>query len=270
MSNENVAILRRLHQGTELLLLPNAWDAASASLFQHAGAKAIATTSAGFAWALGYQDGRSLPVAEVVAAAARIVRVIDIPLSLDIENGYSDDPAVVAELVKQLAAIGVAGINIEDGPDDPMLLAAKIEAIRAALNKTGGDMFINARTDVFLAELVPPPKRSAETIKRGKQYAEAGADGLFVPALHDSAEIRSIVSDVPLPINVMAWPGVPSVDALAGLGARRFSAGSAISQSVWASAEQAAKAFLATGDTQSSGAISARTFGEMQQLFPAN
>lgn len=119
MSNPTTAAFRRLHHNDSPLLLPNAWDAASAGLFQHAGATAIATTSAGMAWGLGYQDGRSLPVSEVVATAARIVRVLKVPLSVDIENGYSEDPHAVAQLAQRLADIGVAGINIEDGPDDP-------------------------------------------------------------------------------------------------------------------------------------------------------
>ncbi len=268
MSNQNVAALRRLHQNEKPLLLPNAWDAASASLFEHSGAAAVATTSAGVAWALGYPDGRLLPADEVIAAAARMVRVLKVPLSFDIENGYSDDPKQVAAVVKKLVDIGVAGINIEDGPDDPSLLAAKIGAIRELLERTGGDLFINARTDVFLAGLAEPALRTGETIARGKLYAASGADGLFVPAVHDEGDIRAIVAGVPLPINVMAWPGVPDVAALSALGVRRFSAGSAVSQLVWGVAERAAKAFLAAGEFESSPQLQAKQFGELQALFP--
>lgn len=265
MSKHNVAAFRRMHQAGTPLILPNAWDAASASLFAQAGAHAIATTSAGVAWSLGYRDGRAMPAAEAVDAAARMARVLDVPLSVDIENGYSDEPAEVASLVLHLASLGIAGINLEDGPDDPALLAAKIVAVRAALTAADVDLFINARCDVFLAGLVDADKRAGETIARGRRYAAAGADGLFVPAVSDTADIREIATNVPLPLNVMAWPDLPSAQDLAALGVKRLSAGSAIPQMVWDVAEHAAKAFLA-GDTSEPVT---KPFAAIQQLFPA-
>jgi 2-methylisocitrate lyase-like PEP mutase family enzyme len=258
--------LRQLHDHSTLLRLPNAWDAGSARLIEALGAKAVATTSAGFAWALGYPDGRRLPVSEVVASVGRIVRVLRVPLSVDIENGYSDDPATVADNVMRLVDLGVAGINIEDGPDAPSLLASKIEAIRNALSKAGADLFINARSDVFLARLVDKPMQAGESITRGELYASAGADGLFLPALVDASEIDTIVKAVRLPLNVMALPGLPDAATLERLGVRRLSAGSAISQVVMGQAKALAERFLLDGKSEALHE-QALPYAEMQSLF---
>ena len=270
MTNQNAKIFRDLHQNTTPLLLPNAWDAAGAGLFEQAGAKAIATTSAGMAWSLGYQDGRSLPTGEVVAAASRMMRVLKAPLSVDIENGYSDDPKTVADFVQRLADIGVAGINIEDGTDHPDLLASKIEAIRKTLSKTDSDIFVNARCDVFLANLVPSAQKVEETITRGRQYETAGADGLFVPAVSDKNDIGRIAGGAALPLNVLVWPGIPTSSALAALGVRRLSAGSALAEFIWGVAEHTVKDFLANGVVAPPLSIGPRNYSEMQLLFPAN
>jgi 2-methylisocitrate lyase-like PEP mutase family enzyme len=262
-----VSLFRRLHDATAApLVLPNAWDAVSARLFESAGAKAVATTSAGLAWALGYADGRALPVDEAVGAAARMARVLGVPLSVDIENGYSDDPKAVVGLVQRLVDIGVAGINIEDGHDDPEVLSRKIGAIREFLARTHADLFVNARTDVLLAGLAEPSKRVEETIRRATRYAAAGADGLFVPGLHEPTDIESVARATPLPLNVMAWGGLPAAASLATLGVRRLSAGSAIPQLAWATAGRAAKQFLDTGRSDALLA-GAKPFGEVQQLF---
>src|SRR5262249_7701547 len=184
---------RELHDNRTPLRLPNAWDAASARLFESAGATAIATTSAGMAWSLGFRDGRIVPADEVIAAAARIARVVTVPLSVDIENGYSDDPRTVAATVIRLAELGVAGINIEDGRDAPDALARKIEAIRSALSKSSADLFVNARSDVFLARLVDESRFVEESIARGTLYSRAGADGLFLPAIRKPEHIEPVV-----------------------------------------------------------------------------
>ena len=259
---------RRLHRGATPLILPNAWDAASARLFESLGAAAIATTSAGVAWSLGHRDGRALPVAEALAAAARIARVVDVPVSIDIENGYSNDPKAVAATVLRLVDAGVAGINIEDGRDDPSLLAAKIAAIRDAAARGGVDVFVNARTDVFLAALVEPAEQLGETRRRAATYAEAGADGLFVPGLRAACDIAAVVEGLAPPLNVMAWGGLPAAAELGRLGVRRLSAGSAIPQVALAAAERAARHFLDTGDADALVAH-AKPFGEVQGLFRA-
>lgn len=265
-TNDAAALLRRLHRTPMPLVLPNAWDTVSARLFEDLGATAVATTSAGLAWALGYADGRELPVDEAVGAVARIARVIKVPLSIDIENGYSDDPNAVVDLVQRLVDLGVAGINIEDGRDDPEILAHKIVAIREFLTRKHADLFVNARTDVFLAGLAEPSRQLEETILRATRYAAAGADGLFVPGLHQPEDIADVARATPLPLNVMAWNGLPPAAALVKLGVRRLSAGSAIPQLAWGVAARAAKHFLDTGHSDPLFA-DAKQFAEVQRLF---
>lgn len=261
-----VDTFRSLHGQSTPLLLPNAWDAGSARLIEAQGASAIATTSAGFAWALGYPDGRVLPFDEVVAAVRCIVRVLTVPLSVDVEHGYSDDPKTVAEQVLRLAELGIAGINIEDGPDPASLLAAKIEAIKAAVTKAGLDLFVNARSDVFLASLVEPAKQPQEAIARGGLYASAGADGLFVPALMRPSHIETIVRDIRLPLNVMALPGLPDAATLGRLGVRRLGAGSGIAQVVLGRTKAMAADFLAHGRSEALD-DAPLPYGEIQGLF---
>lgn len=262
----NAATFRRLHSDVLPLRLPNAWDAASARLFESQGATAIATTSAGVAWALGYQDGRKTPIDELVAAAARIARVLTVPLSIDMENGYSDEPRKVAELAMRLVDLGVAGINIEDGSDRPELLAAKIEAIRNAVSKAGSDLFVNGRCDVFLASLVENSKLVEESIARGHRYGKAGADGLFLPGIVQEAHIAAIVETVALPLNVMAWPNLVDAAKLGKMGVRRLSAGSAISQVVLATAARLAHEFLNNGRSEELSDHSI-PYPELQKLF---
>jgi 2-methylisocitrate lyase-like PEP mutase family enzyme len=261
-----VTSFRQLHVNAVPLRLPNAWDAGSARLFESQGATAIATTSAGVAWALGYQDGRLLPIDELVGAASRMARVLTVPLSVDIENGYSEDPHVVAGNVMRLVDLGIAGINIEDGPDRATLLASKIEAIRNAITKAGVDLFVNARSDVFLASLVEQSKLVEESIERGKLYAGAGADGLFLPGIVQAEDIVAIVKEISLPLNAMAWPGLPDAAGLGKLGVRRLSAGSGISQTVLGRASALAHDFLHGGRSEPvyEDAIS---YARLQDLF---
>ena len=238
-----------LHRQAQPLILPNAWDAASAKVTEQAGAQAIATTSAGVAWALGYPDGNKMTARLNAEVAARIARVINVPLSVDFENGYSDDPHVVAENIKLLLDAGVSGINIEDGHDDPDLLARKIEAIQNAAATHGSKLYVNARTDVYLATLVPPADRVLETIRRGKKYAAAGASGLFVPVVTNGEEIANIAENTALPLNILAMPGLSKAGHLGNLGVKRLSAGVSVSKVVWQALAKAAQQFLETGDS---------------------
>jgi 2-methylisocitrate lyase-like PEP mutase family enzyme len=248
--NNLAAAFRRLHTETQPLCLANAWDAGSARLIESLGAPAIATTSAGVAWALGYLDGNILPIHSLAVLAANIVRLIRVPLSVDFEAGFSDSPAVVGQNIKLLLDAGVAGINIEDGRDSAELLAAKIDEIKRCAIAHGTDLFINVRTDVYLQGLVAEDNRLEETIARGRRYQLAGADGFFVPALTEHRQIRTIVEEVHLPLNVMAWPGQSAADALGKLGVCRLSAGSAIPQVLWAHAEALAREFLTLGRSE--------------------
>jgi 2-methylisocitrate lyase-like PEP mutase family enzyme len=238
---------RALHKGPALLLLPNAWDAGSAKVLESAGATAIATTSAGVAWAHGYADGNVLPVDKVLATVTAIARVIKVPLTIDAEAGYSDDPSAVGDLAAKLVDAGAVGVNIEDGTGAPELLARKITQAKMAAARRGVDLFINARTDVYLKGLVPPPARLEETLTRAKLYKEAGADGLFPAKVTAPGEIEEIARHCGLPMNVLAWPGLPEVAQLVALGVRRLSAGSALPQQLYGRASALAKAFLQDG-----------------------
>jgi 2-methylisocitrate lyase-like PEP mutase family enzyme len=263
--SHSAGAFRRLHQDG-LLILANAWDAGSARLVESLGAKAIATTSAGVAWAHGYADGDLLPVPLLLATVADIARVIQVPLTIDCEGGYSSDPEAVAETVAAVVRAGAVGINIEDGSSAPDLLCAKIERIKRALAGIGADAFVNARTDVYLRGLVPPGQRVAETLARAARYRAAGADGLFVPYLADRAEIRAITAGAGLPVNVLVRPGLPHAAELLSLGVRRLSAGSDVAEAALGRIRTLVTAFLADGASEplSEGAI---PYPEVQALL---
>ncbi len=258
----SVSTFRALHDGPDLLVLANAWDAGSARLVESLGAPAVATTSAGLAWALGYADGGPMPADAALGAARTIARVLTVPLSVDFENGYSADPSIVASYVTQLVAAGVAGINLEDGAGTPELTAAKVEAIKSAVGK---DVFVNLRTDVYLRGLAPEGARVAEVLGRAKTYRDAGADGLFVPGLSLPDEISAVVAEAGLPLNVMDWPGLPSPAELATLGVRRFSAGASMAAAVWGTTRALAESFLGAGTLPATSP--AMDYGEVQRLF---
>jgi len=239
-------VFRGLHD-RGLLILPNAWDAGSARLIASLGAKAIATTSAAVAWSHGYPDGDLLPMPLLLATVADIARAVTIPLSVDMEGGYSNDPAAVGEAVAAVIEAGAVGINIEDGAGDPDLLCAKIERARRAGVRLGVDLFVNARTDVYLRDLAPKDRRVALTLARAERYRACGADGIFVPGLTDATEIRTVRAAVPLPLNLLAQPGLPPASELDALGVRRLSAGSGIAQAVFGKIAALTEAFLRTG-----------------------
>ena len=231
------------------MLLPNAWDVASAVAIADAGAKAIATTSAGVAWSLGVPDGAGLGATRAAAVIARIVAALDVPVSADIEAGYDDVPATVAAVLQA----GAAGVNIEDRRDgsglyEPAEQAGRLAAARAAAR--GIPFWINARTDVFLAG----SRRIDDALQRSAAYAAAGADSLFVPGLVDPAGIAELAAG-PLPVAVMVWPGAPSVPDLAAVGVVRISLGSAIAQAAYAVAARATAELLTAGtyDTSAGG-----------------
>lgn len=248
MSAENAATFHKLHE--DLLILPNAWDAASARIVQDAGAKAIATTSASLAWAQGYADGHHFPVEKLVVTIEAISRAISIPLSCDAEGGYSDDPKQAAENVAKLIDAGAVGINLEDGRWPHELHLKKIEAIRAAAEKKGVKLFINARTDVILKQLVPAEQGVEEALRRAAGIERAGGNGLFVPGLAAASQISAIVNGTKLPLNIMARPGAPAAAQLRDLGVRRLSAATGLFNVAMASAREAAEDFLRDGDSE--------------------
>lgn len=264
----NARLFRSLHDGPDLLSIANCWDAGSARVIESLGVRALATTSAGVAWTNGYRDGNALPVERLAAVVRAITRVIRVPLSVDFEGGYSSDPATVGENVAAIVDAGAVGINIEDGGAPPELLEAKIAAVKKSAARIGVDLFVNARTDVYLRGLVPEAARVEETLARAKRYRDAGADGIFVPKVVDDAAIRTIAASIGLPLNVLAWPGLPAASELAALGVRRLSAGSALAQLAFGRTAASAAAFLHTGRSEPlvDGAIA---FGEINALFPA-
>ena len=261
----NAATFRQLHDDG-LLLLANAWDAGSARLIESLGAQAIATTSAGVAWANGHADGSHLPMQDLIDTAARIARVIRVPLSVDFEDGYASDPATVADNVARVIDAGAVGINIEDGADSPELLAAKIEQVKRVAAERGVDLFVNARTDVYLRGLAGEDKRVEETLARAARYRDAGADGLFVPGLADVGQIGEVVASAGLPLNVMSLPSLPSAVELEALGVRRLSAGAAISISAMEYVAGLASNFFQSGDA-SPAAGKALDYGSINALF---
>ncbi|GGC75671.1 isocitrate lyase/PEP mutase family protein [Undibacterium terreum] len=246
-TSQSAAAFRELHYQATPVLLPNAWDAGSARLIESLGAAAIATTSAGVAWSLGYRDGNALPVEVYAARAASISRVISVPLSVDIEGGYADDPAKVAETVSRLIDAGTVGINIEDGVGSPDLLCRKVEAVRAVGERCGVPLYINVRTDVYARGLAPEGQRVTEVLARARGYRTAGADGLFVLGLVKSEEMSAIARDSGLLLNVIVWPELPPLDALAEFGVRRVSVGSWFPQTLWAHTAQLVRGFLRDG-----------------------
>jgi 2-methylisocitrate lyase-like PEP mutase family enzyme len=249
-----------------LLLLPNCWDAGSATIMAAQGASALATSSAAVAWALGYGDGDKLPVPMLAACLAAITRNLQIPLTADIEGGYSDEPAQVGATVAAVIDAGVIGINLEDGHSPPALLARKIEAARTAAERAGVKLFINARSDVFLKGLVPPQQRVAETLARAGQYRSAGADGLFAAGARQSGDIAALAAGTPLALNILALSGVPKAAELATLGVRRLTSGSGIAESVYARVAQLTRDFLREGDGAALAA-DAIDYGQLNTLM---
>jgi 2-methylisocitrate lyase-like PEP mutase family enzyme len=264
--SDAAATFRHLHRGPDVLLLANCWDAGSARLLESLGCRAVATTSAGVAWAHGYPDGDAVPVERLVATVGAIARVIGVPLTVDVEGGYSDDPATVGETIAAVVDAGAVGVNIEDGSGTPELLAAKIACAKEAAARRGVDLFVNARTDVYLRDLVPGSARVPETLARAARYRDAGADGLFVPKVVAPGDIREIASAAGLPLNVLAWPGLPPARELGALGVRRLSAGSAIAQNAWGRAAAVARAFLDRGRSEPL-AENAMPYPEINALF---
>jgi len=258
-------LFRNLHRGPGLLLLPNAWDAVTARLIESLGAQAIATTSAGLAWSRGYPDGNALPEEQLIAAIRDIARVIRVPLTVDIEAGYSDDPAAVARLVARVLAVGVVGINIEDGERSPDLLCKKIAAIREQAH-SGADVFINARTDVYLRGVAKGEAASAEVIRRASRYHAAGCDGLFIPGLATADAMAALSAAIaPMPLNVMVVPNLPLLDTLEKSGVRRLSAGSAIAQAAIGRTSHLVSSFLA--GTMSGMFDASADYGAVNRLF---
>ncbi len=224
---------RQLHRGPGVLILPNAWDVASARIFEDAGFPAIATTSAGIAFSLGYPDGQRIPREEMLARIGRIARAVQVPVTADIESGYGSSPEDAARTTRELIQAGVVGMNLEDGsgnPDRPLidlrLAIEKVRAARQAAVEMRAQIWINARTDVYLLPGGNPDADYSEAFRRLVAFREAAADSVFAPGLKDADTIGRLVKAVECPLNILGGVGTPSIPELAKLGVTRVSVGS--------------------------------------------
>jgi 2-methylisocitrate lyase-like PEP mutase family enzyme len=237
-----------LHQGERPLLLPNPWDRGSAKLLASLGFEALATTSSGAAATLGRWDG-AMTSEEAIASATAIVEATDLPVSADLENGFADDPAGVAETLRQAIAAGLAGASIEDysGREEAPIYdigqAAERVAAAAEVARGPSRLVLTARAENHLRGVGD----LADTIARLQAYQEAGADVLYAPGLKRIEDIRQLVSSVDLPVNVLAWPGAPSVPELAAAGVRRVSVGGAFAFAALGAAVEAARELIDKG-----------------------
>ena len=234
---------RALHQGPELFLLPNPWDAGSARLFEWLGYAALATTSGGFAATLARLDGQ-VTLDEALAHGAEIAAATSLPVSADLENGFADEPAGVAETIRLAAAAGLAGCSVEDytqRDEQPIydlgLARDRIAAAAEAAKDTPGPLVLTARAENYLHGRPD----LADTIGRLQAYQEAGADALYAPGLTSLDDIRTVVREVDRPVNVLALASGPGLDELAAAGVRRVSVGSAFAQVAYGAAVQAAR-----------------------------
>jgi 2-methylisocitrate lyase-like PEP mutase family enzyme len=235
-----------LHVPGDPVVLFNVWDAGSAKAVGAAGAKALATGSHPVADANGWPDGETVPIAFVLANAARIMAAVDLPLSVDFEGAYSTDPARGAENVAILAATGVVGCNFEDqviGGEGVHPLALQGQRIAAIRRAVGDAFFINARTDIFLK--VKPEAHDAaladEAIERARVFADSGASGFFIPRLGDLKLVERVVRATSLPVNAIAYPGGPTRAQWAGAGIARISHGPFPHRALMATLEERAR-----------------------------
>jgi 2-methylisocitrate lyase-like PEP mutase family enzyme len=227
------AAFRVLHSGKEVLLLPNVWDVASARIIEESGFKAIATSSAGIAFSLGYPDGQKISRQEMLAVIARIAKAVQVPVTADVEAGYGDTPEDAGRTARAVLDAGAIGMNLEDATGalpaalvELPLQLEKIRAVREMANRLRIPLVLNARTDVYLLQIGDPAKRYDETVRRLSAFRDAGADCVFVPGLRDVPTIGRLVTDLKCPVNILAGPGSPSVPELSRLGVARVSLGS--------------------------------------------
>jgi 2-methylisocitrate lyase-like PEP mutase family enzyme len=265
--------LLALHAGPEVLVVGSAWDPASAIIFEREGFSAIATSSAGIAFSLGYPDGQRIPRDEMLSAVARIARVSRLPVSADIEAGYGATPREVAETCRGVLAAGAVGVNLEDSTDDaeaplvaPEVQAEKIRAIRTIATRFGVPLVINARTDLLWLKLGDEATRLDDTVHRLDAYRDAGADCLFVPGAVERDTIAELARRVRGPLNILATAGTPPLAELAALGVRRVSQGSGPARAALAVTRRVARE-LQTRGTYAAYTTETISYGDANALF---
>jgi len=265
--------LRKLHSGPRMLVLPNAWDVASARVLEELGYPAIATTSAGIAFALGYPDGQRISRDEMLDMVRRIARAVRVPVTADMESGYGKTPADMADTAKAIINAGAVGLNLEDVTGDTEssqveieLQKEKIRTIREVSASQDVSLVINARTDVYLMPIGPEATRFERTVERLRAYHSAGADCVFAPGLTDRALIEKLVKAVAAPLNILVSPGCPSIPELQKLGVARASIGSGVMRTTLGLVRRIGKELLETGTSSAlfEGAI---PFAELNELM---
>ncbi|MEJ7777128.1 MAG: isocitrate lyase/phosphoenolpyruvate mutase family protein [Sphingomicrobium sp.] len=243
----NFEAFAALHVPGHPVVLYNVWDVGSAKAVAAGGAKALATGSHPVADASGFADGEQVPIDFALANAKRIAEAVELPLTVDFEGAYSADPRKGAANIARLAATGAIGCNFEDqviggtGIHPLDLQCRRIEAIREAV---GRDFFINARTDLFLKTDKYDEALVDQVVERGKAFADAGASGFFVPRLSDARQVERVVREVPLPLNLIAFPGAPPKAEWASAGVARISHGPFPHKALMKQLEEAARAAI--------------------------
>jgi 2-methylisocitrate lyase-like PEP mutase family enzyme len=232
---------RQLHSGPQILVLPNAWDAASARIFEQAGFPAVATTSSGVAASLGYPDGQRISRDMLVESVACMTRVVECPITVDIEAGFGSTIEEVLQTVRAIIAAGAVGINIEDSTKgqeralvDVSFQVELLKAIQETASSLDVPLVVNARTDVFLLQVGDPHSRLEQAVQRANEYRQAGADCLFPIGVSDASTIASLVQAINGPVNILAGSFSPSIAELALLGVARVSFGSGAMRAVLA------------------------------------
>ncbi len=265
--------LRKLHSGPKMLVLPNAWDVASARIVEELGFPAIATTSAGIAATLGYPDGQKISRDEMLGVVARIAKAVRVPVTADVEAGYGVTVDDMTQTVKAVVAAGAVGINLEDVTSsdessqvDLALQLEKIRAIRKATESLGVPLVLNARTDIYLIPIGPPESRFERTVERLRAYREAGADCLFAPGLRDAETIAKLVRALNGPLNILITTGAPTLRELEEMGVARASAGSGVMRATLGLTRRIAKEMIEAG-TYTAMLDGAVPFAEMSELL---
>jgi 2-methylisocitrate lyase-like PEP mutase family enzyme len=268
---EKAKALQQLHVAGPMLVLPNAWDAGSARIFVEAGFPALATTSAGIAFSLGYADGERITRDEMLAAVARITRRVSVPVTADMEAGYGRTPDAVAATVRGVLAAGAVGMNLEDrigeeGLIDLPLAVERVRAARTAADAAGVPFVLNARSDAFEAPEIPQDGRVAEAIRRGNAYRDAGADSIFVPFVSDRDTIERLVREIRAPVNILGTPTAPTLQQMEALGVRRVTFGSAPMRATLGLVRRMAREWKEKGTYGTLDAYGI-PFAELQKLF---
>lgn len=271
LKNTKAKVFAELHDKKKPFLLANAWDAASARVFEKAGFSAIGTTSAGIAASRGYRDGQNIPFAEMLDNIEQVISAVELPVSVDLEAGFGKTSEEIVRNIQKVVSLGAVGINLEDGTGlaaSPLVpipeQVAKLRAIRRAIPVEA--LWINARIDVFYLGLFGKEAALHETIERARAYVEAGANSVFIFGVNDPVVIARLVRDIPSPINLLATAQLPPMNELKSLGVARVSLGSGPMRATLGLLEEIARELLEQGTYQSL-TRKAVSYPALQELF---